>query len=407
MANRKLGCWILGAKGGVSTTMLVGVNAICKGLASAAGLVSENAPFNQLGLIPLEDIVWGGYEIRNISLYDSALEVEAQTGTLGYATLNAVKTELDSINTEIKDGLTLNCGQVVDDLADHELQKNHLPLAEAVQTIQQDLQDFVERHHLDHLVMLNLASTEAFQPHLFEVPSYHSLEELHRVIQTDQRENIAASSLYAYAALDLGYGYVNFTPSIGSDTPALDQLARERNTNHMGKDGKTGETLMKSVLAPMFVMRNMPVLSWAGFNILGDRDGQILNDPINKQSKLKSKDQTIHEILGEQTYTKTMIEYVPSLDDWKTAWDHIHFKGFLDTKMILQFIWQGCDSILAAPLALDLIRFTDFAKQQGEAGLQPHLACFFKSPQGVEEFSLHHQYQLLVDYAKAKLKIRD
>ena len=141
---------------------------------------------------------------------------------------------------------------------------------------------------------------------------------------------------------------------------------------------------MKTVLAPMFAHRNLKVLSWVGHNIFGNRDGLVLDDPANKSSKIETKDQVITEILGYKPETHVSIEYI-DMDDWKTAWDHIHFQGFLGTKMILQFTWQGCDSLLAAPLVIDLARLADLEKRRGGRGLMRHLACFFKSPVGVEE----------------------
>ena len=126
----------------------------------------------------------------------------------------------------------------------------------------------------------------------------------------------------------------------------------ERGTCHAGQDGKTGETLLKSVLAPMFAARNLEVLSWVGHNIFGNLDGLVLDDPANKAAKIKSKDQLVGSILGYEPQTLVSIEYIRSLGDWKTAWDHIHFRGFLGTPMTLQFTWQGCDSLLAAPLVL-------------------------------------------------------
>ena len=163
---------------------------------------------------------------------------------------------------------------------------------------------------------------------------------------------LPASSLYAIAALEAGYSYINFTPSLGAAPAAIDELARLRGTRHYGCDGKTGETLMKSVLAPMFARRNLQVMSWVGHNIFGNMDGQVLNDPANKQTKVASKDHLVGEILGYRPQTLVSIEYLPDLGDWKTAWDHIHFAGFLGVPMTLQFIWQGCDSLLAAPLVL-------------------------------------------------------
>src|SRR4029077_4789253 len=158
-----------------------------------------------------------------------------------------------------------------------------------------------------------------------------------------------------------------------------------RKTPIAGQDGKTGETLLKTVLAPMFARRNLRVLSWGGHNILGTRDGLVLPDPDNKASKLRSKDQVVGEIVGYSPQTHTSIEYIESLDDWKTAWDHVHFRGFLGVKMTLQVTWQGCDSVLAAPLVIDLARLALDAQRRGRGGIQSHLACFFKSPMGDED----------------------
>jgi myo-inositol-1-phosphate synthase len=210
---------------------------------------------------------------------------------------------------------------------------------------------------------------------------------------------LPASSLYAIAALEEGYSYINFTPSLGSAPPAIDELARLRNTRHYGCDGKTGETLMKSVLAPMFARRNLRVLSWVGHNIFGNMDGQVLDDPANKQTKVASKDRLVGEILGYRPKTLISIEYVPDLGDWKTAWDHIHFAGFLGVPMTLQFIWQGCDSLLAAPLVLDLVRLTELAWRRGHVGAMPFLASFFKSPYGVSEHRFDRQFEMLEQWA--------
>src|SRR5207237_6697189 len=135
--------------------------------------------------------------------------------------------------------------------------------------------------------------------------------------------------------------------------------------------------------------------SLVGHNTLGNRDGQVLADPKNKASKLKSKDALLAELLGYKPQSHVSIEYIESLDDWKTAWDHIHFSGFLDTKMTLQFTWQGCDSVLAAPLVIDLARLLLLAQRRGEVGVLPAAACFFKSLLGAEQRNLNEQFQML------------
>ena len=210
---------------------------------------------------------------------------------------------------------------------------------------------------------------------------------------------LGASSLYAIAALGLGYPYINFTPSLGSKPKAIGELAELRQTCHAGSDGKTGETLLKSVLAPLFAHRNLEVMSWVGHNIFGNLDGKVLDDPENKRSKIQSKDRLLGEILGYSPQSLVSIEYIQSLGEWKTAWDHIHFRGFLGTPMALQFTWQGCDSLLAAPLVLDLVRFTAKAAQHGQTGALTFLSSFFKSPLGLREHSFEPQFQLLLDWA--------
>jgi myo-inositol-1-phosphate synthase len=181
--------------------------------------------------------------------------------------------------------------------------------------------------------------------------------------------------------------------------PALQDLAVERGVPHMGADGKTGETLVKTVLAPLFAGRALRVLSWEGYNLLGNRDGFVLADPKARESKTRSKDRALRQILrDERLHTKVTIDYVPSLDDWKVAWDFVHFEGFLGARMSMQFTWQGNDSALAAPLVLDLARLAAFAQARGEAGLMRHAAAYFKSPVGVEEQSFARQLALLEDY---------
>jgi myo-inositol-1-phosphate synthase len=142
-------------------------------------------------------------------------------------------------------------------------------------------------------------------------------------------------------------------------------------------------------------------MSWVGHNIFGNMDGKVLDDPRNKKTKVVSKDRLLGEILGYDPQTHISIEYIESLGDWKTAWDHVHFQGFLGTPMALQFTWQGCDSILAAPLVLDLVRFTDLARRRGETGLLTFLASFFKSPLGTTQNNFVKQFQMLEDWAAA------
>jgi myo-inositol-1-phosphate synthase len=245
------------------------------------------------------------------------------------------------------------------------------------------------------VVVVNVASTEP--PATLPIP--RAFADLGPLLDDPQACPLPASSLYALAAFEAGASYINFTPSTGATPEALQQVARERRSAHAGCDGKTGETLLKSVLAPMFAARNLEVMSWVGHNIFGNMDGKVLDDPRNKQAKVRSKDHLLADILGYPPQTHVSIEYIKSLGDWKTAWDHIHFRGFLGTPMTMQFTWQGCDSILAAPLVLDLVRLVERAHRAGEYGVLEHLACFFKSPLGVDEQDFAKQFDMLSAWA--------
>jgi myo-inositol-1-phosphate synthase len=266
----------------------------------------------------------------------------------------------------------------------------------AVERIERALTAFRRGAGVERVVVVNLASTEPVLP---DCEAHHSLDAFEAALDGGRASAFAPSVLYAYAAFRQGCAFVNFTPSRGPRVAALNELAYARGVPYCGSDGKTGETLVKTALAPMFAQRNLRVLSWLGFNLLGNSDGRALADPRAKASKLATKGGVLPAILGYAPHAKVAIDYVPSLGDWKTAWDFIHFEGFLGTKMAMQFTWQGADSALAAPLVLDLVRFGDLALRRREAGPLTHLASFFKDPIGVGEHSLPAQLQLLLDYA--------
>ena len=261
--------------------------------------------------------------------------------------------------------------------------------------------EFVGENSLSHLVVFYVASTEPPVPAASLPATWADLE---RTLDDPQNCALRASSLYAIAALGAGHSFLNFTPSLGAGCPAIDEFARRSNTRHYGCDGKTGETLLKSVLAPMYARRNLEVLSWVGHNIFGNMDGQVLNDPANKSGKKANKDRLLTEILGYRPNTLVSIEYLADLGDWKTAWDHIHFAGFLGVPMTLQFIWQASDSVLAAPLVLDMVRFAELAHRRGHVGQMTFLASFFKSPYGMSEHRFEQQFQMLEKWADGGTK---
>ena len=396
MARPKLGLWLVGAKGGVATTVTVGLTALRRGLTGTTGLVSALPQFAGLDFADWGDFTIGGHEIREASLFAEAQQLVRGNHALSGELVAKIKSDLDKLDKNTRPGTLVNVGATIEGLADAALRKTKESPRGAIERLQNDLRDFAKRNSLDKVLVVNLASTEPAPEE--ELPA--RWKDMSKLLDK-KKCPLPASSLYAIAALDLSHSYINFTPSLGSAPPAIDELARERGACHMGHDGKTGETLMKSVLAPMFAARNLQVMSWVGHNIFGNLDGRVLDDPANKRTKVRSKDRLLHQILGYSPQTLVSIEYIASLGDWKTAWDHIHFQGFLVTPMVLQFIWQGCDSLLAAPLVLDLVRFTELAHRRGETGLLTFLACFFKSPLGTTDHDFGRQFQTLEAWAAA------
>ncbi len=465
MASSRVGIWLVGAKGGVASTAILGLAALRKGLVGPVkkgtvpeahkggqspfsppvGLVTELPQFGRLELADWDRFVVAGHEIRRVPLMDEVLRMareSRQAALPGIA--EQCRAELEEIDARIRPGTVLGVGTTIAALADWGLPPPHpfvVPASagrkitahrrlepaeagttnggpaeagatnhgetpgQAIARLGRDMAEFVRGERLGHLVVVNVASTEP-RVDASELPAtWGELERLIADYAGDTCEPasgcncLPASSLYAIAALAAGHSYVNFTPSLGAAPAAIDELARLRRACHYGCDGKTGETLMKSVLAPMFARRNLQVLSWVGHNIFGNMDGQVLDDPANKQAKVASKDHLLREILGYRPNSLVSIEYLPDLGDWKTAWDHIHFAGFLGVPMTLQFTWQGCDSLLAAPLVLDLVRLAELAHRRGHAGQMPFLASFFKSPYGVSEHSFERQFEMLEQWA--------
>jgi myo-inositol-1-phosphate synthase len=398
MTDEKIGIWFIGAWGGVSTTVATGLAALQQGLTGEAGLVTGLPRFADLDLADWNQFVIGGHEIRRTCYAVEAKNLYDNSRVFSSQLLETISPTLGEFDRNVRTGTLINVGTTIESLASAETQKTK---GERPQTgldrISRDLDEFRNTHHLDHVIVVNLSSTE---PPLESNSAKMDWPELSKILETSESSPVPASTIYGIAAIKNGCSYVNFTPSVGSDIPALHKLALEQGVLHVGRDGKTGETLLKSVLAPMFAARNLPVMSWVGHNIFGNMDGKVLDDPANKENKVRSKDHLLTEILGYKPQSLVSIEYIESMADWKTAWDHIHFQGFLNTPMTMQFTWQGCDSILAAPLVLDLIRFTEREQRRGKAGVMTHLSSFFKSPMGTDvppEFP--KQYALLENWA--------
>lgn len=391
--SARVGAWLIGAQGDIAATLMTGTRALARGLTTDTGLTTALPPINRLPLVPPAGIRFGGIDIRRSSIVDSALGLYTNSRTISRELLEQVGADLEAIDKDIADEPNLSWDPGVHGSAER-------PLAELIAAVRRHISEFRARHGLDRVVVVNLMSSG---PEPGPSSLRQTLSGLDQLIRTNRRDLVGPSICYAYAAIAEGCPYINFTPNAGTGWGAIHELADLRQVPFFGDDGKTGETLIKTALARMFAMRNLRVLSWEGVNLLGNSDGRSLNNPRNREAKLRNKERVLSQVLGYNPHAGVTINFVPSLGDWKTAWDLIHFRGFLDVPMTMQFTWQGCDSILAAPLVLDLIRLSAFAASSDEYGPMHHLAVFFKNPIGVEEMDLHRQFGALIDYVNGHL----
>jgi myo-inositol-1-phosphate synthase len=387
----KLGVWIIGARGNVATTMIVGARALARDLTNTTGMVTGYDLCNRLELTSVDDLVFGGHDIRETSLETQAWQL-ADSGIGSASIVDAVSDDLARIDERIKLGTAKNCGRAVTELAAERF-GDSLSVCAVVDHLRDDYQSFKAAHDLDRLVVANLASTE---PPMETPARYESQTAVERAIDADDAD-LPASVLYAYAALVDGHPYVNVTSSTGSSLGGLDALARERGVPHAGNNIKTGETLVETALGPMFDKRNLRVRSWVGHNILGNDEGEV-EGGSKKTQRQETRGTVLQSILDYSFHNSVRTDHTPSLEEWKTAWDHIHFEGFLNTEMKMKFTWEGADSALAAPLVLDLVRLIDHADRHGESGRQLQLASFFTSPMGVSEHGFSQQFDLLRAY---------
>jgi myo-inositol-1-phosphate synthase len=383
--------WMIGARGTVATTAAAGTLAAQRELLPFEGLLTETAAFADLDLAGLGEIRFGGCDIHEGTLADSARSCLAGVDAFSEPLLDRIMPELEKVR--ITRGILRGGGRVVEELAgrDGPGQERRTARSKVDQLIH-DLNSFADG---SPAVVVNLASTEPLvDPNLMG----WDLASFERALDADDAR-IPASSLYTYAALRAGLPYVNFTPSAGGSLPALIELAREVGVPIAGRDGKTGETLLKTALAPMFAIRALAVEGWYGTNILGNTDGRVLADPANRASKIASKSGVLEACLGYTPEGDVRIDYFPPLADHKVAWNFIQFRGWAGHRMRMQFTWEGTDSILAAPLVIDLARLIELAQRRGEAGPIGALGLFFKTPEGTPEMNLHRQYEALLRWA--------
>lgn len=387
--NDRVGVLLIGAGGAVASTVVAGVELIKKG-APRFGMITEGELGAALGVCSLEDLVFGGWDLRGNDLYEAA----AHHGVIPPHRLTAVEKELRAIRPW--PGVTSE-KFLPSDLGANIVQARSF--RDELKIMRDQVTGFQREHNLTRVVMVNLTSTERYT----EVEDVHASVEAFEAGLDNSDPRISPAMKYLYLAITMGMPHANFTPSL-SNIPALEKLSLKKRVPIAGEDGKTGQTFLKTVLAPAFVVRDLRVDGWYSTNILGNNDGRVLHDPGSNKTKVTSKKGVLDDVLG---YTvpdhQVHIHYYKPRGDNKEAWDNIDLLGFVGEPMQLKVNFLCKDSILAAPLVLDLVRLLDAAQRAGEGGVQRQLSLFFKSPYRVEgERTVHDlfaQHTLLKDWA--------
>jgi myo-inositol-1-phosphate synthase len=392
---------------------VAGVEAIRKGIAKPIGSLTQMGTI-RLGkrtdnrvpkikdfvpLAALEDVVFGAWDI----FADSAYEAAVHAGVLEKSLVEELREQLDSLKpmpavfnqnyVKRLHGTNIKTG------------KNKMELAEQLIA---DMARFKEEKGCDRLVIVWAASTEIF----LEQSEIHQTLEAFEKAMYDDDERIAPSMIYAYAAIKSGIPFANGAPNLTVDIPALTKLAEQNNVPICGKDFKTGQTLMKTILAPGLKSRMLGLEGWYSTNILGNRDGEVLDDPENFKTKEESKLSVLEHILQPEVYPDlyegfshvVRINYYPPRGDNKEGWDAIDIFGWLGYKMQIKIDFMCRDSILAAPLVLDLALFMDLAQRAGMRGVQEWLSFYFKAPQTAPE--LYPEHDIFIQLMKLKNTLR-
>lgn len=397
-AEGRLGVLLPGL-GAVATTFIAGVEAVKKGLGQPIGSLTQmgtirlgkrtenrNLKINDfVPLAALEDMVFGGWDIYNDNVYQAAVKAKVLDPYL----LQAIKPELEAI----KPMSAVFDKSYVSNL-DGENVKQAPNKFELALQVMADIERFREENDCSRLVMVWCGSTERY---IEEVAVHATIESFEEGLKNNH-PLIAPSMIYAYAAIRSGVPFANGAPNLTCDIPALVRLAKENNVPIGGKDFKTGQTLMKTILAPGLQARALGIRGWFSTNILGNRDGYVLDHPENFRTKEVSKLGVLEDILQPEInpelygelYHKIRINYYPPHGDNKESWDNIDIFGWLGYSMQIKINFLCKDSILAAPIVLDLALFLDLAKRSDMSGIQEWLSFYFKSPQTLPELRPEH-----------------
>lgn len=416
-ATGKLGIMVVGC-GAVATTFMTGVFMARKGLAKAIGSMtqydkirvgkgSEKKYLKYGDIVPLaslDDIVFGTWDVYPQNAYQAAMYAQV----LQEKDINPVKDELEKI-VPMKAAFDKNYAKRLtgDNVKDC---KTRWDMVEA---IRKDIRDFKAENNCERIVVIWAASTEIYVP--VDESCHYKLEDLEKAMKADDREHVAPSMCYAYAALTEGAPFIMGAPNTTVDIPAMWELAEKTKMPIAGKDFKTGQTLVKSGFAPIIGTRCLGLSGWFSTNILGNRDGLVLDEPDNFRTKEVSKLSTLETILKAEDqpdlykdyYHKVRINYYPPRNDNKEGWDNIDIFGWMGYPMQVKINFLCRDSILAAPLLLDLCLLSDLAARAGRYGTQRFLSFYLKSPQHdytVGEEAVNNLYQ---QYTMLKNAIRE
>lgn len=411
-AEGKLGVLIPGM-GAVTTTVIAGVEAIKRGLSAPIGSVTQMSTI-RLGkrtdnntprikdfvpLATLNDLEFGCWDIFEDNCYEAALHA----GVLDKNTLATLREPLEAIKP-----MSAVFDQEYVKRIDGPNKKPKASKREHAEMLMDDMRQFKERTGATRLAMIWCGSTEVFHT---PAAVHATLKDFERGLETSDPE-ISPSQIYAYAALKMGVPYANGAPHLTVDTPALLELARDRQVPVCGKDFKTGQTLIKTILAPGLKSRMLGMSGWFSTNILGNRDGEVLDDPGSFKSKEESKLSALEFILQPELYPelykdlyhKVRINYYPPRGDAKEGWDNIDIFGWMGYPMQIKVDFLCRDSILAAPLVLDLVLFMDLAQRAGMRGVQEWLSFYFKAPMTAP--GLYPEHDLFIQLMKLKNTLR-
>ena len=389
-----LGVMIVGFGGAVATTVAAGIELLKQKKVGTEGLPLADLPENLIGeLIDYQNIKFGGWDLHTDNLADAAATHDILTLPQFHA--------VESVLREIKPLPAVASREFCANIEGENLFCADNQRA-AVEEIRRNLRDFAARENCENVVMINLASTEKLVDKT--LPVFRSIEEFDKALEANSAD-ISPAMIYAYAAIAEKIPYGNFTPSVAADIPALVEFAEKNNVPIAGKDGKTGQTMIKTALAPALKTRALKVAGWFSTNILGNRDGLALSHPESLKSKVETKGSVLDDILGYAVEDHIVdIRYYRPRGDDKESWDNVDVNGFLGQPMQLKINFLCKDSILAAPLVIEIARLLDCAKRRGAGGIQEQLAVFFKLPQTAAGknpvHALHEQETILMKWLR-------